>query len=123
MITHEIHPEDGIVIVKPGGPLTAKDFERLTESVDAYLGDHGAINGLLIHAKEFPGWKNFGGFVHHMRFVKEHHRRIAKIAVVTDDKLASFGPQIARHFVAAEVEAFGYDDYAAALNWLRPGAP
>jgi len=119
MLNYEILPDDGIVIVKPGGPLSEDDFLRLAAGVDEYLESHDALKGLLIQVKEFPGWESLSGFIQHMKFIKGHHERIAKVALVSDSKLASIAPHIANHFIAAGVKRFKYDDADAALTWLR----
>jgi hypothetical protein len=119
MITHEILIEDGIVVVEPTGPLNEEDFEHLANSVDAYLEFHQSLRGLLIHAREFPGWQNLEGFIQHIKFVKGHHQRIRRVALSCDSRFAALAPRVASHFVAAEVKSFHYDDYEAALSWLK----
>ncbi len=49
----------------------------------------------MICAKTFPGWESFGALVSHLRFVKIHHRKIARIAAVTDSELLKIMPHIA----------------------------
>ena len=122
MITHEILKDDRIVIVEPSGPLSKEDFTSLTASVDAFLAEHESLNGLLIHTRKFPGWEDFAGLSHHIRFVKDHHRMIRRVALVSDSPVASIAPKLATHFVSAEVKAFAYDDYETAMDWLRSPA-
>jgi hypothetical protein len=98
MLSIQLSKDDGIVFIEPSGPLSMADFERLSREVDVYLGEKGSVNGLLIHAASFPGWEDFGGFVHHIKFVKEHHRRIRRIALVSDSKLLMIAPAFAKHF-------------------------
>ena len=47
------------------------------------------------------------------------HRKIARVALVTDDKVLSHLPELAKHFVAAKVEHFATDQANDALVWLR----
>jgi hypothetical protein len=86
--------------------------------VDPYIEQHGKLKGLLIHANNFPGWSDFAALVSHLRFVRDHHRQIERIAVATDSGVLSVLPRIASHFVAAEVQHFEYADRDAALRWL-----
>ncbi len=58
MLEHELLTETGILIVRPKGPLAARDFAALSVDADAYIEAHGALNGLMICAEEFPGWEN-----------------------------------------------------------------
>ncbi len=119
MIELELLTDDGIAIVEPKNSLSKQDFKTLAESVDAYLATHDCLNGLLIHVAEFPGWNDLGGFVAHMKFVKDHHRKIKKVALASDSRIASIVPTLANHFVAAEVKSFEYEERDEALAWLK----
>jgi hypothetical protein len=119
MITHKILADDAITIVKPTGPLSEEDFTELTETVDKYLESHDSLKGLLIHTKQFPGWEDFEGLIGHIKFVRDHHQKIKKVALVTDSSMASMAPKLANHFVSAEVKSFEYDRIDDALTWLR----
>ena len=86
--------------------------------MDPYIEAQGKLNGLLISAKLFPGWKDFAALVSHLRFVKNHHQKIKKVTAVTDSGFLSIMPDIANHFVDAEVKYFDYGDKDRALDWL-----
>jgi tRNA U38,U39,U40 pseudouridine synthase TruA len=122
MLKHELMRDRGILVLKPEGALRAEDFAALAGTVDPYIEKHGDLKGLMIEAPAFPGWEDFSGFLSHVRFVRDHHRRIRRIAVVSDSKLLSVGPKIASHFVAAEVRAFVSAERAAAMAWIEGGA-
>ena len=119
MLSHELRQDDGILVLHPEGPLEAADFTALAGHVDAYLEGHGTLRGVLIRAKSFPGWKDFGALLAHLKFVKEHHRRIEKVAVVADGALANIMPGIGSHFVHAQVQHFDLACEDAAWVWLR----
>lgn len=119
MLTYQILEDENLVIIEPKGPLSEDDFKALTEAVDAHLIRTGMLDGILVSAKVFPGWKNFSGFISHMRFVRNHHREIRKIALASDSMLAEIAPNLANHFVKAEVKAFDYEEREAAMDWLR----
>lgn len=123
MIRYELNSDKGILIVTPVDPLEASDFERLASEVDPFIEKAGKLHGLLIHAESFPGWKNFGGLVSHLKFVKNHHREIEKIAAVTDSSFLSIMPRIAGHFVKAEIKHFKFNDKEKALEWLLKEKP
>ncbi len=118
MIDYQILEDQGIVILEPSGPLRKEDFENLTRDVDAYIERHGCVNGLIVHAKSFPGWEDFGAFSHHINFVKDHHKKIGRVAIATDSTFLSMAPQIVKHFVSAEVMHFEYDDLETAQKWI-----
>lgn len=119
MIQHELLREQGILILKPEGALRAEDFAALAGTVDPYLEERGALKGLVIEAPSFPGWEDFAALVSHLRFVRDHHRRVRRVAVVSDSPLLALGPKIASHFVSAELRTFGSADRAAALSWIK----
>jgi len=53
--------------------------------------------------------------------VRDHHRKIAKVAVVSDGTFLSVAPKLADHFVNAEVRHFHEAERDAAMSWLREG--
>lgn len=122
MITHELRRDEGLLLVVPAGALEASDFEGLAQELDPYLENNGRLHGVLIHAQEFPGWKDFGALVAHLKFVKHHHERIEKVAIVMDRGPGTVLSDIASHFVRAEVRHFENSHYRGALEWLSDGA-
>ena len=119
MLDYSIVLPEGILVLEPRTPLTHEDFNGLATAADNYLSVHDKIRGVLIHAKTFPGWADFDGFKAHMRFVREHHKKVARVAVVTDSHLAGVLEALGKHFVAAEVKHFPYLEQAKALDWLK----
>jgi hypothetical protein len=119
MLDYSIAKPDGILVLKPHSPLSKEDFAGLTAAVDAYLSDHAKLRGVLVHAKGFPGWESFGGFTAHMHFVREHHERVERIAVVTDSHFAGIAEALGKHFISADVRHFPYSDDVKALEWLK----
>ena len=105
-------------VVEPQGPLTAEDFTEISSRVDPVIEREGELDGLIIKTREFPGWESFGDMVEHFKFVRSHHQKIEKIALVTDAKVAEFFPKIANHFVKAQVRQFDYDEFDEAVDWI-----
>ena len=122
MIDYSINEELGIAVIEPTGPFQKEDFENLTKDADAYIEKHGQLNGLVIHAKTFPGWENFSAFTQHIRFVKGHHKKVARVAIATDSAIMSLTPNIAKHFVSAELKHFDYDNIEEAKKWASEPA-
>ena len=118
MIHHDLMRAEGVLVMKPEAPLEASDFEKLAQEIDPYIEANGKLHGLMLDAESFPGWKDFAGLVANLRFVKNHHQKVQKIAVVSDSNLLSFGPKIASHFVQAEVKHFSRLQREDALRWL-----
>jgi hypothetical protein len=121
MIKYELR-EQGILVLKPDGALRAEDFTALAAAVDPYIEQHGELKGLMIEAKSFPGWEDFAALLSHLRFVRDHHRRIRRVAVVSDSKLLAVVPKIASHFVGAKIHSFDFSSRAAALAWVESKA-
>ena len=123
MLNHELRQTEGILIVRPEAPLESTDFQKLAREIDPYIEANGKLCGLLIDAASFPGWKDLAGLLAHLRFVKDHHRRIQRIAVVTDSGLLTLAPKIASHFVQADIRTFAHAQREEALDWARAAGP
>ncbi len=122
MLFYEILHDDQLIILEPRGPLSEEDFRRLTEDVDRFLEQHSILKGLCIHTREFPGWEDMAGLISHLRFVRDHHRQVEKVALASDSTLASIAPKLVEHFVSAEIRRFEYEQKEQALKWLRQEA-
>ena len=119
MVEHELLRAEGILILRPKGRLEAADFEKLAQEIDPYIEANGKLHGLMLDAEAFPGWENFAALVAHLRFVRDHHRKIEKVAVVSDSTFLSVAPRFASHFVQADIRHFSHAQREAALAWLR----
>lgn len=119
MIAAELVTEKGILLLQPQGKLEAKDFENIATKVDSYLQSQPQLKGIIVEAEKFPGWKDFASLVAHLRFVRDHHKQVAKIAIVSDDSVLSKAPQVASHFVAAEIKHYAEGQREAAMKWIE----
>jgi len=117
-LSFEFLEEQGVLILRPGGRLEAVDFERVSGEIDPYIERQGGLKGLMIVAREFPGWENFSAFTAHLGFVRSHRKKIMRLAFVTDDRLLSALPRIADGFVVAESRHFSLAHSAEALAWV-----
>src|SRR5262245_46787012 len=119
MVKYELLRTEGILVIQPEASLEASDFQKITQEVDPYIEANGKLHGVLIDAKAFPGWKDFAALVAHLKFVKDHHRRIQRVAVVSDSSFLAVAPKVVSHFVAADVRHFPQSQRDEALAWLR----
>ncbi len=119
MIEHELLHEEGILIVTPKEVLEAEDFKALAEKIDPYIEEKGKLNGLMIYVDSFPGWHDFGAFLSHFKFVKDHHLKIKRVAAVTDSGFLSAMQAVAKHFVEADIAHFPFAEKEKALSWLK----
>jgi hypothetical protein len=121
MIKFELLRDRSILLITPGGPLERADFEQLAKEIDPFIAANGKLVGVMIHAKSFPGRDSFGALVSHLKFVADHHRRIERIAAVTDNGFLKIVPRIATHFVQADIRHFDFHEKERALAWLETG--
>jgi len=119
VLEYTIIESEGIVVLNPDGSLTREDFAGLSTTVDAYLATHSNIHGVIIRAKSFPGWDSFAGFFAHIGFVRDHHRKVERVALVTDSPIARVAEALASHFTSAKIRHFPFADYDTALAWMK----
>ena len=118
MISYELDENAGVLIVRPEGKLEARDFQVLSETVDPFIEEKGGLNGVIIVTERFPGWENLDGMIEHMRFVRNHHRRIAKVAIVTDSRIADVAESLGKHFVKVSIKHFSFKELESARSWM-----
>lgn len=118
MLAHQLSRATGVLTLAPSGPLSADDFAAVAAEVDPWIAEHGELRGLLIHAKQFPGWQDFAAFLGHLGFVRTHVQKVRRLAIASDSAFLTIAPQIAKVFVHAEVRHFGYAECDAAAEWL-----
>lgn len=122
MIDYELDTAHSILHVRPESAIKKDDFTKLATLVDAHIEATNDLAGLIIEAPGFPGWDSFGAMVNHFRFVRDHHKHVKKIAVVTDSHLGDFAERLASHFVSAEVKHFPAGQGGEAQKWILNGA-
>jgi hypothetical protein len=115
----ELSAHQNYWLIEPRGPLSRDDFAAIAKQIDPVIESNGRVDGLIIKTRIFPGWESLGDLIEHFRFVRDHHRAIDRVALVTDTPLAHIFPAIAGHFVSADVRQFDFDDYADAVSWMR----
>jgi hypothetical protein len=117
MFTVTTDEKKGIVIIEPNGPLAKQDFESAVKTIDPFIEKHNHLNGLVIHTQLFPGWDSFAALSSHFQFIRDHHKKISRIAFVTDSVIKNFAEKVGSHFVNAEIKAFSYQDLEKAIDW------
>ena len=122
MIEFELDTAHSILLVRPQSALDTTDFVELAKAVDPLIETTGDLAGLIITAPKFPGWDSFGTMVDHFRFVRDHHKHIRKVALVTDSHFGDVAERLASHFVSAEVRHFPGDQLEQARQWIIKGA-
>ena len=121
MITSELLEDKGVLILSPETALSTDDIRSLARTVDGYILEKGKLIGVMIEAPSFPGWDSAEALIEHFRFVREHHRKIDRIAAVTDSKVVKTAIGFAELVVHPEFRIFGKGERERALNWLETG--
>ena len=116
-LSHRLLSEEGVLILEPEGALRSEDIEAIAMTVDPWIEAHGALRGVVVHARAFPGWENLSSFLRHLRFLRDYQRKVGRVALAADGKLAALTPKLAEHFVSAEVKHFAFTDLEAAVAW------
>ena len=104
--------------LRPQSALDKDDFVQLAKTADPFIEKTGGLTGLIIETPTFPGWKSLGAMANHFRFVRDHHKHIKKVGLVTDSVMGDIGEHLAAHFVSAEIKHFRAGELAAATQWV-----
>jgi hypothetical protein len=118
MIDHTLDAAHSILYLRPKSALEKDDFAQLAKTVDPHIEKTGDLAGLIIEAAKFPGWENLGAMAAHFRFVRDHHKRIRKIGLVTDSAMGNVAERLASHFVSAQIRHFPAGELEAAKQWI-----
>lgn len=121
MIEHTLDTANSILYLRPKSSLQQSDFAQLAKTVDPFIEKNGKLAGLIIDAPAFPGWDSFGALLAHIRFVRDHHQHIKKVALVTDSAMGNVAEHIASHFVSAEIKHFSAQELETAKQWILQG--
>jgi hypothetical protein len=116
-LSHELIEDRSLLVVEPHGRLRAEDLDAVAMTVDPWIEEHGPLQGVVVKAQEFSGWENLGSFVRQIRFVRDHHRKVKRIAWAGGGRLAHLAPRLAEHFVEAEIRHFEGDRISDAMDW------
>jgi stage II sporulation SpoAA-like protein len=122
VIEYRLDAAHSILYVRPKAALEESDFVKLAREVDPHIEATGALAGLIVEISAFPGWESLGAMAAHFRFVRDHHKRIGKVAVVTDSVLGNVAEHLASHFVSAEIRHFSAGELEAARQWILGSA-
>jgi hypothetical protein len=123
MLQVELNATDGVATLRPHGALSEEDFTQAARIIDPYIEKSGELKGLIIETESYPGWDSFTSLLHHFQFIREHHKKVSRIAFVTHSAIGNVAEKVGSHFVSAEIKHFGYNQKAEALAWILTPAP
>ena len=68
--------------------------------------------------KSFPGWDSFSALIKHLKFIKEHHKKVSQVAFATDSPIGGLAEHVASHFVSAKIKSFTFCELEKAKKWV-----
>jgi stage II sporulation SpoAA-like protein len=121
MIRTEVISANALKITVPER-LEAEDVREIAPRIDALISEHGQIR-LLIDASAFSGWENIATFEAHAKFIKSHHQKVERIAVIVAHDWQHWLIGAVRMFLHPEIRAFDISHGSEALQWIVGSAP
>ncbi len=118
MLNVTLNEKESIAILEPVDALSKDDFQLATKIIDPFIEKGGELKGVIIYTKSFPGWDSFGALLKHLKFIKEHHKKVSHVAFVTDSVIGEFAKHIGSHFVNAQVNNFSFNQLEDAKRWI-----
>jgi len=122
MLSVRLDKENHVAILEPDGPLSEGDLRSASKKVDSMIEESGRLKGIVIYSKFFPGWDSISTLTSHLRFMNDHHQKVARLALATDSVAAHLAEVFSTHFVLAEVKIFSYQEIEEATRWVNGGA-
>lgn len=119
MLNVDIKDRANIVVVTPDGPIKAADIANMAEQINGYINEHDRVPNLVIYAKTVPHWANFEALGKHLKFVRNHHEIVKKVALVSDSKLLWLAKIFVSRFIGAKVRRFTEEAYDDAVAWAE----
>lgn len=107
-----------IITLVPDDPLTLEDFQSAKRIIDDHLSLKGRLKGIIIQTEDFPGWASFKVFLGHLKFIKDHHKWVKHVALVTNSPVAQLAETLAKHFINAKIRHFSFDEEEHARGWI-----
>jgi len=118
MLSITLDKEDAIVTLEPTERLSEGDFHSAVKVIDPFIMQHGKLKGLIIETESFPGWEDFESLLAHLKFIKNHHKKVKRLAFVTDSIMGEIAERFTSHFVDAQVKTFPYGAHKEAREWI-----
>ena len=100
---------------KVSGTVTKDDYEVLTPAVEAAIDANGSVS-LLLDLTGFH-WEKVSAWASDLRFAKQYHDKISKMAIVGDKKWEEHLAGLSSPYYAKEAKFFGSD--GDAWDWLQ----
>ena len=115
----EIQTNDSSALIEAtiSGHLRADDFGTVAPQVDEFIEKHEKVS-VLLDLTEFHGWENITAARSHFTFIKDHHKRIERIAVVANKTWQHWISAVIGTFISSKEKCFDENQKDDARNWL-----
>jgi hypothetical protein len=118
MMQVHLNEKEYIAILKPSARLSESDFNSARDIIDPFIENHEKLNGIIIYVETFLGWDSFGALISHLKFINAYHKKVSKVAIVTNSMVGEFAKDLEKHFLTAEVKNFEFTDLEKAKKWI-----
>jgi hypothetical protein len=108
---------DGVLKITVPEKLSAEDFRQVAPQIDSLLQQRDTVR-LLVDASHFGGWENMAAFEKHVGFVKTHHQKVERIAVIVGHHWQYWVIGTVRLFVHPDVRTFDQGQESEAQKWI-----
>jgi hypothetical protein len=105
-------------LLEPAGALSRRDLEELATRFEARATATGRAPNLVIRAESFPTWTEIAALLKHLQFIRSHHRRVRRVAIVSDARAMGFAPRLSGRLLAPEIRRFPAGSLEEALAWV-----
>jgi hypothetical protein len=117
-LSYSILPARRVLLIELQDALHAEDFDALSRELNVAMeSSDNPLHGIVVHARERPHWENLGALFRHVRFVREHHKKVRRVAIAGDGKLAALLPPMIGLLLHPEVRSFPFDAVDRAVEW------
>jgi len=109
---------DGVLRVVAPTKLQSGDFAELARQIEPIIRQKGHLR-LLIDASHLAGRKDLAALEEHAAFVKSHHGKVERIAVIAAHEWQRWLISAIKVFLHPAVRAFESAQEGEALRWLK----
>ncbi len=109
---------DNIIKVQVTGTLEESDFQKLGAEIDTLLAQYVSVR-LLVDATTFNGWSNMQAATNHFKLVRDHQKRVERIALIAGHAWQHWVAGMMSVFVHPQVKVFDATEQMEAEAWVR----
>lgn len=109
---------DRILKLHITGTLQARDFAVAESQFNQMIAQAGKIN-VLVDALAFEGWEDMDAAKAHFHFLREHQKKVGRVAVVARHSWQHWLAMLAGVFVDPDIHTYDENEYDQAEIWVQ----